>query len=148
MSDGFTDVDINLADYGIMGEKLIFRCWEADFVEKGTTVHENLVNPHSALMYMIKDVPKKPVFIYSDVNVYLGENVFKSEFIDGRLTIYINNGCEKFVTDRTKVFAYYPISFEKSIMPREKIIARTEEYIITEYETGDCRSEKIAQSSK
>ena len=27
MSDDFVDIDVNLADYGIEGEKLIFRCF-------------------------------------------------------------------------------------------------------------------------
>ena len=42
-------MDINLTDYGIQGDKLIFRCWEADFIGKASTVHEKLVNPHNAL---------------------------------------------------------------------------------------------------
>ena len=133
MSDNFVDVDVNLADYGIEGEKLIFRCWEAEFAAKGTSIHENLVNPHSALMYMVKNVPIEPAFIYSDINVYLGENVFKSEFTDGGLTISVDEQYREFVTDSTKVYAYYPIEFEKKITHHEKIVCKNDEYIITEY---------------
>ena len=133
MSDDFVDIDVNLADYGIEGEKLIFRCWEAEFVGQGINVHEDLVNPHNALMYMIKDIPAEPSFIYSDVNVYLGENVFSSEFKDGRLVISVNYDCKKFVNERTNVFAYYPIEFEGSILQSESIVIKTENYIVTKY---------------
>ena len=133
MSDDFVDIDVNLADYGIEGEKLIFRCWEAEFVGQGINVHEDLVNPHNALMYMIKDIPAEPSFIYSDVNVYLGENVFSSEFKDGRLVISVNYDCKKFVNERTNVFAYYPIEFEGSISQSESIVIKTENYIVTKY---------------
>lgn len=133
MSDKFENIDVNLTDFGILGEKLVFKCWEAEFVGKTDIVHEKLVNPHNALMYMVKDVPTKPEFIYSDVNVYLGENIFKSDFANGKLTIKIDNAYKDFVTDETKVFAYYPIEFEGNILDSEEIVSKTEEYIITKY---------------
>ena len=135
MTDNFIDMDTKLADYGIQGPKLIFKCWEAEFVGNTDTVHEKLVNPHNALMYMVKDKPAEPTFIYSDVNVYLGENVFNSKFNDGKLTISVKKDCEKYITDKTKVFAYYPKNFAKAINSNEKIVTENEEFIITE-----CRS--------
>lgn len=135
MSDHFEDMDVNLADYGIEGKKLIFRCWEAEFVGMESSVHENLVNPHSALMYMIKDLPKEPAFLYSDVNVYLGVNVFESKYENGVLTISANEEGKIHVTDHTKVYAYYPKAFENAIgKSHTEIIAHeTDEYLITEY---------------
>jgi hypothetical protein len=127
------DVDISLDQYGIKGAKLIFKCWESEFVGKSSTIHEDLVNPHSALMYMIKDIPEQPTFIYSNVNLYLGENVFKSEFDNGRLNISIIDDCKKYVTDDTKIFAYYPIEYSNSITEKETAIIENENYIITEY---------------
>jgi alpha-galactosidase len=133
LSDDFKDVDINLEQYGIKGEKLIFKCWESEFIGKASTIHEDLVNPHSALMYMVKDIPEKPTFIYSNVNLYLGENVFKSEFVNGRLNISVIDDCKKYVTDETKIFAYYPIEYSRSITEAETVIIENENYIVTEY---------------
>ncbi len=133
MSDKFENIDVNLNDFGICGKKLIFRCWESEFVGLTDTVSEKLVNPHNALMYMVKDIPTEPTFIYSDINVYLGENVFKSEFTNGSLTITVNDENKKFVTGNTKVYAYYPKKYVNAITIKEKISCETEEFVITEY---------------
>lgn len=135
LSDKFLNMDINLADFGIAGEKLVFKCWEAKFVDKTTTIHERLVNPHNALMYMVKDIPNEPTFLYSDVNLYLGENVFESTFKNGALQISIKECNKEFVTENTKVFAYYPKAFASAIgkTNKETIIVDKEDYIITEY---------------
>ncbi len=133
MSDNFENMDVNLRDYGINGKKLIFRCWEAEFVGLADTVHEKLVNPHNALMYMVKDVPNEPTFIYSDVNVYLGENVFSSEFKYGKLTIAVQDDYKQFVNDATKVYAYYPKEYANAITTDEIISCETDEFVITEY---------------
>ena len=100
---------------------------------KTSSMHERLVNPHSALMYMVKDVPTEPTFIYSDINVYLGENIFSSEFKNGRLTISVSEDNGKFLTDSTKIFAYYPKCFESAITGKEEIAFENEEFIITKY---------------
>lgn len=135
LSADFIDMDINLTDFGIHGEKLLFRCWEAEFVGKTSSVHETLVNPHNALMYMVKDIPTEPTFIYSNVNLYLGYNVFESKFENGSLIIKPNETNKHFVTDNTRVYAYYPVEFADSIgiSHAEKIIIETNEYLITEY---------------
>ena len=133
LSDKFENMDVSLADFGIEGDKLVFKCWEAKFVGKTDNVHERLVNPHNALMYMVKDIPTEPTFIYSDVNLYLGENVFTSSFTDGTLKIFVKYGMEKFVDEKTKIYAYYPIGFEKNITANETVAEKTDEYIITEY---------------
>ena len=112
---------------------MVFKCLESEFVGKTATMSEKLVNPHNALMYMVKDIPAEPSFIYSDVNLYLGENVFESQFKDGKLVITANEKNRMFVTNQTKVFAYYPKCYENSISDKEKIARETEEYIITEY---------------
>lgn len=135
LSDQFVDVDVNLEDFGIYGEKLLFRCWESEFVGKASTVHEKLVNPHNALMYMVKDIPTEPTFLYSDVNLYLGYNVFESCFVNGILEIKPIDAYKNFVTESTKIFAYYPKAYESSIgnTHSETVVAETEEYLITEY---------------
>lgn len=135
LSDSFVDMDVNLEDFGMAGDKLVFKCWEARFVGKTNTVHERLVNPHNALMYMVKDIPTEPTFLYSDVNLYLGENVFESSFKDGGLQISVKAGNEEFVTETTKVFAYYPKAFASAIgkIGQETVIRDTDEYVITEY---------------
>ena len=135
LSDSFVDMDVNLEDFGMAGDKLVFKCWEARFVGKTNTVHERLVNPHNALMYMVKDIPDEPTFLYSDVNLYLGENVFESSFKDGGLQISVKAGNEEFVTETTKVFAYYPKAFASAVgkVNQETVIRDTDEYVITEY---------------
>ena len=89
MSDKFENMSVALADYGIQGEKLVFRCWEAELVGKTDTLCEKLVNPHNAMVYMVKDLPNEPTFIYSDVNLYLGVNVFDSSYKNGKLNITV-----------------------------------------------------------
>lgn len=133
MSDNFENMDISLNDYKIEGEKLVFKCWESEFVGKTDTIHEKLVNPHNALMYMVKDVPTEPTFLYSNVNLYLGENVFNSSYANGILKITVKEGMDRFVDENNKVYAYYPINFEKNITAKETITEKHEDYIITEY---------------
>jgi hypothetical protein len=84
---------------------------------------------------MVKDIPNEPTFLYSDVNLYLGENVFESTFKDGTLKINVKECNKEFVTEDTKVFAYYPKAFASAIgkTTKETIIADEEDYIITEY---------------
>ena len=133
MSDKFENMDVNLKDFGIDGKKLIFKCWESEFVSLADSVHERLVNPHNALMYMVKDVPEEPTFIYSDVNVYLGENVFSSEFENGKLTVNVKDGYTQFVNDTTKVYAYYPKAYTSAISDEEIISCKTDDFVIVEY---------------
>ena len=133
LSDKFVNTQLSLKDLGIDGEKLVFKCWEAEFVGKTASMSERLVNPHSALMYMVKDIPTKPSFIYSDVNLYLGENVFESEFDGSRLTINICEDKKKFVTDKTKVYAYYPKAYVDCISEHEIIVDEKEDFVITQY---------------
>ena len=133
LSDKFENMDINLIDYGIEGEKLVFNCWDTKFAGKTNHIYEKLVNPHNALMYMVKDIPEKPMFLYSNVNLYLGENVFESEFKNGKLTVSIKNNMEKFVDDNTKIFAYYPIKYKNNISDNEVLSIEAKEFIITEF---------------
>ena len=82
-------------------------------------------------MYMIKDKPDKPEFIYSNVNVYLGYNVFKSEYSDEGLKITVNEACEKYVNANTKVFAYYPKEYlEICKVDKNNIAYEEEEFAI------------------
>ena len=135
LSDNFEDITVSLKDYGIDGKKLIFSCWDAEFIGIDTEINEKLVNPHNALMYMIKDIPTEPTFLYSDVNLYLGENVFSSEFVDGSLKIKMNEKYEEFVTEETKVYAYYPIAYQNAIGKDrvERVVKESDDYVITEY---------------
>lgn len=133
LSDNFENMEIRLADFGIEGERLVFKCWEAEFVGKTKTMQERLVNPHNALMYMVKEIPAGPTFLYSNVNLYLGENVFTSEFKDNKLTIAINEGNEKFVTADTRIYAYYPKAYKSAITDKEKIVTEEEDFTITEW---------------
>ena len=133
LSDNFTDMDTKLSDYGIEGEKLVFKCWEAEFVGKTNTIHERLANPHSALMYMVKEVPAEPTFIYSDVNLYLGENIFKSEFTGNKLNITVDDKYAQLVTNETKIYAYYPKNYIGKISEQEQISVEEDDFVITEY---------------
>lgn len=133
LSDKFENMEVKLSDYGIAGERLVFRCWEAEFVGKVNTVKERLVTPHNALMYMVKEKPEKPAFLYSNINLYLGENIFESSYTNDKLEIKVKKGMEKFLTDETKVYAYYPKSFVDRIPNGSTIVKETEEYIVTEH---------------
>ena len=134
-SDAFEDMTVKLSDYGIEGKKMVVKCWEAKIVGVTEEMQETLVNPHSALMYMVKDIPAEPAFAYSDINVYLGINVFESEFVNGALEIKANQKNKKFVTDETKVYAYYPKAYANAIgkTHKETVVEETDDYIITEY---------------
>ena len=133
LSDKFENMDINLTDFGITGEKLVFKCWESEFVGKTSAIYDKLVNPHYALMYMVKDIPAEPTFLYSNINVYLGDNVFCSEFKNGKLNISVKEEFKQYVNDGTKLFAYYPKEYASAITDEEKIFVDDEEFIITEY---------------
>ncbi len=133
LSDKFEDMTTELSDYSIEGKKLVFDCWNPTFKGVCSSVKEGLVNPHNALMYMVKDIPTKPVFLYSNINIYLGYNVFESTYAEGVLQIKTKPGCEKYRKADTKVFAYYPKEYETMIRVGEKITVQTEDYIITEY---------------
>lgn len=135
LSDKFENITVSLSDYGIDGEKLVFNCWDAKFVAKTNVIEERLVNPHNALMYMIKDIPTKPTFLYSNINLYLGENVFRSEYENGSLEISVFDKYKGLVEDNTRIYAYYPVEYKPSIgkTHKESIVIETEEYIITEY---------------
>ncbi len=133
LSDQFESMTTQLFDFGINGRKLVFDCWEPKFMGICDQIENKLVNPHNALMYMVKDIPKEPTFLYSDVNIYLGHNVFESSFANGCLRIQVKKDCEKYITDSTKIFAYYPTQFKGSVGSGEKIVEETEEYLITEY---------------
>ena len=133
LSDKFENIEIKLDEFGIEGKKLVFRCWESEFVGKTDNVQEKLVNPHNALMYMIKDMPKEPEFLYSNVNLYLGKNIFESSFTNEGLRITVKDSMEQFVDSNTKIFAYYPIEFSNSISDNENIVEQTDDFVITEY---------------
>lgn len=132
MSDKFEDMETCLSDYGIYGQKLVIKCWEASFVGKTDKLNEELVSPHNAMLYMVKDVPTEPEFLYSDINVFLGANIFTSKFENGRLSITANDEFKDFITEDTKVFAYYPKQYSNCI-GNEKTVIETQDYIITEY---------------
>ena len=134
LSDKFLNTTLSLKDFGIEGEKLVFKCWEAEFVGKTDKMSERLVNPHSALMYMVKDIPTEPRFIYSDVNLYLGVNVFESAFDGSRLTIKACEDKKIFVSDKTKVYAYYPKAYIGCIGENETTVNENEDFVITQYD--------------
>ena len=67
------------------------------------------------------------------MNLYLGENVFSSEFADNKLTISVADKYAQFVTDETKIYAYYPKNYINAIGVNEKISVETEDFVITEY---------------
>jgi hypothetical protein len=135
LSDKFENMEVCLDDFGIQGEKLVFKCWEAELVGKTSVIHERLVNPHNALMYMVKDMPNEPQFLYSDVNLYLGENVFESKYENGRLEISVIDKCAEYITDETRVFAIYPVAYKDAIgrCKEESVVFESDEYLITEY---------------
>ena len=112
---------------------MVVKCWEAKFVGLTDEMQETLVNPHSALMYMVKEMPTEPSFIYSDVNLYLGENVFKSEFTGNKLNITVADKYDLFVTGETKIYAYYPKNYIGNISDKEKIRVEADDFVITEY---------------
>ncbi len=133
LSDRFENTEVRLRDYDIEGEKLIFDCWESTFLGKTDRISRKLVNPHSAQMYMVKELPQMPTFLYSNINLYLGYNVFEASFDGSKLAITVKRDCEKYLTKETKIFAYYPKVFEGCIGEHEQICCSTEEYCITEY---------------
>ncbi len=62
---------LRTADYG-MEKALVIRCWDGAVLGVTDTVEEKKCQPHSAEMYMLRKVPEKPCFLFSDVNVWGG----------------------------------------------------------------------------
>ena len=59
----------------------------------------------------------------------------ESEFVNGALEIKANEKNNRFVTDETKVYAYYPKAYASAIgkTHKEMIVEETDDYVITEY---------------
>lgn len=71
--------------------------------------------------------------------------MFESRFTNGVLDISVIEKNKEYVTEETKVYAYYPKRYADAIGKdhEERIICEADGYIITEYKL--CKGNKIAE---
>lgn len=117
-SDKLEDIDYNLAEID-MENSVIIKCWEKKIVGFSSEIHEKNLNPHGAVIYFLKKIPDRPEFLYSDINLYLGSNVFKSTYdSEGRLIIKAEDKYAEYITDKTKIYSIFPSEFE---LPKDAV---------------------------
>ncbi|MBQ7600231.1 MAG: alpha-galactosidase [Clostridia bacterium] len=100
--NGYGEMSFELSRIGISGKALVFDCYEGKYVGETDTVETGLMMPHSASLYMIKEVPDSPAFLYSTGNLFLGQNIHGSSFHNGVLNVTGKK------IPREKMFAFFP----------------------------------------
>lgn len=63
------------------------------------------MNPHSAALFMIKQIPKEPTFLCSTENIFLGQNTRPKD---------IRENTELGAEDGEKLYAFYPLKYSFS----------------------------------
>ena len=84
--DDMVDLDFDLERVGMKGA-LVADCLERTFLGFKDSIHVENANPHSAAMFLLRKPSKEPAFVGSDANIYMGINLFGSEYKDGNLII-------------------------------------------------------------
>jgi len=105
--DKYIDIDFNLEKVGF-AKALVIRCWEKEIIGVVDNIVEKDFIEHNAALYLVRTLPSEPTFIYSDINIFLGLNVFNSTFADGKLELSnianINIPCS--------CYAFYPKGYD------------------------------------
>ena len=98
--DHVAQTELDLSCLNMKGN-LVFDCWQGvclGVMDKISVCAE----PHSAHMYMIRRAPNIPGFLFSDGDVFLGQNIYKSTYQNGKLDI------EGRRTIKENVYVFYP----------------------------------------
>ena len=113
-TDKLVDMDFDLSGINMEGS-FIFKCWEKQYAGYGCEIHEKNISPHGAVMYLLKKPCDRPGFVCSDINVFMGVNMFEEIWADERnLTVGIKDRYAEFLKPETKIYMYYP---DRSAIP-------------------------------
>ena len=113
-TDKLVDMDFDLSGINMEGS-FIFKCWEKQYAGYGCEIHEKNISPHGAMMYLLKKPCDRPGFVCSDINVFMGVNMFEEIWADERnLTVGIKDRYAEFLKPETKIYMYYP---DRSAIP-------------------------------
>lgn len=121
--DTMTDLDFDLDRVGMKGA-LVADCLDRKFLGFKDSLHIENANPHSAAMFLLRKPTAEPAFVGSDANIYMGINLFSSEYGNGKLLI----SRPKDTFETAKVYALWPEVYE----PQGKVILEENGYTITE----------------
>ena len=121
--DTLADLDFDLDRVGMKGA-LVADCLERRFLGFKDSLHVENADPHSAAMFLLRKPADKPAFVGSDANVYMGINLFSSEYEGGDLTI--NRPADTFASAKT--YALYPDGYA----PAGRVILQEKGYTLTE----------------
>ena len=103
-TDSLRDITFSLDKVG-MGRSMIFDCIKRKYAETSSEIKSTLMNPHSAALFMIKQVPKEPTFLCSTENIFLGQNTRPKD---------IRENTELGAEDGEKLYAFYPPKYSFS----------------------------------
>ena len=121
--DGMTDLDFDLDRVGMKGA-LVADCLERTFLGFKDSIHVENANPHSAAMFLLRKPSKEPAFVGSDANIYMGINLFGSEYKDGNLIITRPEDTHT----SAAVYALWPEGYA----PAGRVILQENGYTLTE----------------
>ena len=121
--DGMTDLDFDLDRVGMKGA-LVADCLERTFLGFKDSIHVENANPHSAAMFLLRKPAKEPAFVGSDANIYMGINLFGSEYKDGNLIITRPEDTHT----SAAVYALWPEGYA----PAGRVILQENGYTLTE----------------
>ena len=120
--DDMTDLSFDLSKVGMQGA-LVADCLTHRFLGFKNTISVENANPHSAAMFLLRKPSKEPAFVGSDANIYMGINLFGSEYKDGNLIITRPEDTHT----SAAVYALWPEGFE----PKGEKIFAEEGYVLT-----------------
>ncbi len=103
-TDSLRDITFSLEKVG-MGRSMIFDCIKRKYAETSSEIKSALMNPHSAALFMVKQIPTKPTFLYSTENMFLGQNTRQKD-ICSNTALCAENG--------EQLYAFYPSGYSFS----------------------------------
>lgn len=90
--DKMTDKKIDLCRVGFNGSVMAVKCWEKEAagVFEGSIDITDMM-PHSAMVFLIRELPLEPAFLFADGSLYSGADVYSGHFSDNVLKIRAND---------------------------------------------------------
>lgn len=114
-------IKFELSKIGMDGGYII-DSFSGTFLGARDMVETGVCNPHTAAMFVVVKPPKEPCFLYSDINVWGGINLFCSSYENGRLTVYGDSHGKN-------IYTFFP----KGYAPEGEVVAETEEGVVCRY---------------
>jgi hypothetical protein len=104
-SDTVADLELDLSEVDMSGA-MVFDCWEGTVLGVSEKVCISSAPPHSAYMFMLKRLPSKPEFLFSDGDVFLGQAAYRSTYKNGEFTLTASRQINE------NVYMFYPAGTE------------------------------------